>query len=142
MAIAVLTNCLVKINSVDLSDHVRQINISHAAKTEAATVMGNDTENFLAGLKVSSIEVEFLQDQATGKVDQTLFPLVGPGVAPFIIEIAAVNTTISATNKRYNFYAMLESYPPLGVSVGGIAAVKATFRPAGGTQATLLASIT
>lgn len=141
MALTVLTNCMCKINNVDLSDHVAQLTISHGAKPQDATKMGDDTENFLPGLKVSQIEVEFLQDQATSKVDQTLFPLVGPGVAAFLVEIAAVNTTISATNKRYNFYAMLESYPPLGVTVGGISRPKAVFKPAGGTTATLLASV-
>jgi hypothetical protein len=138
VAITVLSNCKIVVNSVDLSDHARQVTIAHGAKSETATKMGDDTDNFLPGLKVSGVEVDFYQDEASGKVNQTLFPLVGPGVAAFPVAINPVNATTSPTNPCYSFQAMLESAPPLTVAVGGISPVKAVFKPAGGTAATLL----
>lgn len=140
MAITVLTNAQCLVNSVDLSDHLVQVAIDHGAKTEDATVMGNDTENFLPSLKVSKIELTFRQDEASSKVAQTLFPLIGPGVAPFVVEVRPVNGARSATNPGYNFSAMLESAPPLQAGVGKISECRAVFRPAGGTAATLLRS--
>lgn len=138
MALSVLTNCFVSVNGVDLSDHVVQVAVDHGAKAEDATVMGNDTENFLAGLKVSKFEVTFRQDEAAAKVNATLFPLVGPGIAAFNVILRPVNSARSATNPDYNMYCMLESFPPLGVTVGKVADLKAVFRPAGGTQATMV----
>jgi len=41
------------------------------------TVMGDTTRSNIAGLLNWSIDVEFLQDFASAKVDATLFALVG-----------------------------------------------------------------
>lgn len=142
-AIQVLTNVYFAVTPsggslVELSHWVKSLSVPYGAKAVDATKMGDDTENFLAGLKTGGCEVEFLQDFGAGYVDATLFPLVGPAVAPMLVTIRPVNTTKGGSNPEFNFSAMIESYPPLGVSVGGISPAKVTFKPSGGTAATLL----
>jgi hypothetical protein len=50
MASFVLTNAYVKINSVDLSDHVRSVKINYSAETPDNTAMGATTHSRLPGL--------------------------------------------------------------------------------------------
>lgn len=138
MAILTLTNASVVINSVDLSDHVRQVTVDYNADMQDSAHMGDDTHESLAGLKNWKIDVEFNQDFAAAKVDATLFPLVG--AAAFTIEVRPVNSARSATNPGYNATAVLASYPPLGNAVGQLATTKASFQP-GGASPTLLRSV-
>lgn len=129
MAILVLTDALVEINSVDLSDHVEKVTLEYGADMVEATAMGDDTHDNLPGLKNWGLTVEFQQDFASAKVDATLFPLVG--AAAFAIEVRPVNAARSATNPGYTGQALVESYPPLGNKVGELAKTTAVFKPGG-----------
>jgi len=117
MAQLVLTNALVSINGVDLSDHVKSVSLDLAFTMLNDTVMGDTFESNAAGIQTWSASVDFVQDWATSKVDQTLFPLLG--AAAFTIIIQPVNTTESATNPKYTGSAVLSSYTPLGSGAHG-----------------------
>jgi hypothetical protein len=119
MASFVLTNAYVKINSVDLSDHVRSVKINYSAETPDNTAMGATTHSRLPGLKDWSVDVEFNQDFAAANVDATLFPLVG--AAAFAIELRGVNATVTATNPKWTGNALLADYSPVGNKVGDLA---------------------
>lgn len=129
MAAFVLNNAYLSINTVDLSDHVRQIKVSYQAEMQDKTAMSNTTHARLAGLKDWSIDVEFNQDFAASKVDATLFSLVG--AASFAIEIRPDSGTVSATNPKYTGNALLESYAPMGQKVGDVAVANATLKADG-----------
>lgn len=129
MATLILTNAHVTINSVDLSDHVRQVTLNYEAEQQDETTMGQTTRKMKPGLLNWSLEVEFVQDYAAGKVDATLFPLVG--AAAFTVAVRPVNTAIAATNPEYTGSAVLASYSPMGGSVGDLAVTTASFQPAG-----------
>ena len=130
MAVLVLTDAHVSINSVDLSDHVRSVTLEYEAEILDKSAMGvGSTRTHIAGLLNWSVQVEFNQDFANGEVDSTLFGLMG--AAAFPIAIRPVKSSgISTSNPEYQGDAVLESYTPLGNSVGELATTPAQFRAA------------
>ena len=125
----VLTDASVTINSVDLSDHVKSVNLDYTAAGEDDTVMGDDTKSSIAGLLEWNLSVEFAQDHAASNVDATLFPLIG--AAGFTVIVRPTSASVSATNPNFTGTAILTSYPPIGGSVGDFATTSAEFASAG-----------
>lgn len=126
------------INAVDLSDHVKSIDLPIDVEMLDDTVMGDDTKSNFPGLKNWKITVRFLQDFAASKVDATLFPLLGNATG-FAIEVRADNAARSTTNPGYNATAILQSYGPVSGGVGEMLQTEAVF-VAGGATPTLLRS--
>ena len=129
MGTLVLTDASVVINSVDLSDHVRSVSISYSADMVEDTNMGDDTHTMKGGLKNWSMDIEFAQDYAANEVDATLFPLVG---SSFTVAVKATSAATSATNPEYSGTGLIESYNPIGGSVGELSTSSITIQ-AGGT---------
>src|ERR1043165_7871428 len=99
MATLVFTDASVKINTVDLSDHVKSVKLNYSAELQDSTAMGMTSKGRKGGLKDWSAEIEFYQDYAAAKVDATIFPLVGVQTAFELIPVKG--TGVSATNPRY-----------------------------------------
>lgn len=130
MPTLVYTNAYVMINAVELSDHVKSINLNYEAELLDDTVMGTaGTRSNKPGLKNWSLEVNFLQDYAAASIDATLFALIGADA--FTVAVRPVNAAISATNPEYTGAAVLESYPPLTGEVGALGTATAMFKPSG-----------
>jgi hypothetical protein len=126
MAFIVLKNAYVMINAVDLSDHVKQVTLKYSAVIHDDTAMGATSKSRIAGLLDWSMDVEFYQDYASGKVDATLFPLVG--AAAFAVHLKPVNDTISTTNPDFTGNAVIEGdYTPVSGAVGDLSTVTVTF---------------
>lgn len=128
MATLVWTNSKVVINSVDLSDHVKQVTLTYDAETQDETAHGQTNRKMKAGLTNWTLEVEFFQDFASGKVDATLFPLVG--AAAFAITVNPVNAANSATNPQYQGNVILTTYPIMSGAIGVIATSQVKFAAA------------
>ena len=128
MAKFVLTDASLVINSVDLSDHVTSVTLNYEAELGDDTTMGNDTRTNLGGLKNWSIDVEFTQNFASGKVDATLWGIVGTSVA---IVLKPTSGAVSTTNPSYSGNGVIGSYSPIGNSVGDVAMAPVTIAPAG-----------
>ncbi len=116
MAIEVFDDPFVSINGVDLSDHVRSVTLNYGAESQDFTASGDGTRIMRAGLKNWSMDVEFNQDYAAGEVDATLFALVG--AAGFTAVLRPNQAAVSTTNPSFTGTAILESYQPVGGSVG------------------------
>jgi len=101
MAVKHFYDAYVKLNSVDLSDHVMSVTWKER----------------VAGLKDWSVEVTFKQDYAAASVDATVWALLG-STSAIPIDIRPASTDASATNPRYYGNVVLESYPPLDGAVG------------------------
>lgn len=130
MAQLVLTNALFTVNAVDLSDHVKSVTIDLGYTMLDDTVMGDTFESNSAGIQKWSMSADFVQDWASSKVDQTLFPLLG--AAAFTVVAQPVNTTEGATNPKYTGSAVLESYTPFGSGQhGDLVTATAKFASAG-----------
>lgn len=131
MATFVYTNAYISVNGVDLSDHVKSLSSNKNFDEVDGTHMGNAAHWSMVGLENWEITVEFFQDHATSKVDQTLAPLVGG--ATFVVIAKAVNTTTAVTNPKYTGTARLFDYTPLSGSVGDASMAPVTFKSGDGT---------
>ena len=109
-----------------LSSFCRSLTINYAAEMLDRTAMKDDSRSRLAGLRDWSVSVELNQDYAASQVDATLFAMVG-STAKYI-SIRPTTAAGSASNPRFNGLALLESYPPVGGSVGDLATVSVTFQ--------------
>jgi hypothetical protein len=130
MAVTHLSDAFVRVNSVDLSDHVKSVDFTYEAEALDDTLMGDDTRSNLAGLKNWSCSITFAQDYAASEVDATLFSLVG--AAAFPLRVRPDNSAgASATNQNINGQAILTSYPPISGAVGDFHETTVTFASAG-----------
>lgn len=128
MATFAFTNASVVINSVDLSDHVRQVTLNVQADQLDDTAMGDTFRSRIGGLKDWSVTVEFNNDFAASNVDATLWPLLGTTTT---ITVKPVNTATSATNPAYSGSVLVSQVQPLGNSVGDLATTSVTWQGAG-----------
>lgn len=133
MAIVMSNNVSLTVNGVDLSDHVREIKIDMSAEDLDATAMGANSKTHVVGLRDDRMEVTFLQDYATSKVDATLSPLVSSSTG-FVVVAKPVAGTTTTTNPSYTVTALLFDYSPIDATVGEISMPEVTFLPAPGSQ--------
>lgn len=130
MAKLVLKDAEVVVNGVDLSDHVSAVTINYTGELQDQTAMGDDTRSRLSGLKDWSFEITFQQDFSSGSVDATLFTLIG--AAAIAVTVMGNKTSgVGVTNPKFSGSCVLESYPPMGNTVGELAATTVTFQAAG-----------
>jgi hypothetical protein len=129
MAVLVLTDVKVTVNSVVLSDHATTVTLNYEKDSVEVTAFGSGGHTFTGGLQNNSIEVSFNQDFAASNVEATIYPLVGTQTT---VEILPVNTAVSATNPRYTISnTYLASHNPVAGAVGELATTSLTFT--GGT---------
>ena len=134
MARIVLTNAVVKINSVDLSDHVASVELSQEVEEVETTAFGDSARTRTGGLANNSLSLDFHQDFASSSVDDTLNALVG-GTASF--EILANGTAASATNPKYTGTVLLTEWTPVSGAIGELATASITWPISGAvTRAT------
>ena len=130
MAHFVLDDAVVEINSVDLSDHVKDVTINYNAVEVDDTCMGDSGTVTIAGLVDWSATINFGQDLAAAEVDATLFPLVGADA--FSVLFKNTSDAVSATNPSYTGTAVLPAYTPIAGSVGALATASVTLKSASG----------
>lgn len=130
MPVEVLTDAFVKINTVDLSDHVEEVRLTYSKEIHVATRMGAAGVQRLAGLADWEVTLTFFQDFDSAKVEATLFPLVGVQTAVAIRK--SKTDAISATNPEYQGNGMLDGLPIVGGRVGQPHQTSVTFRESDG----------
>jgi hypothetical protein len=125
MAVLVLTNVSVVVNSVTLSDHATSVTLTHEDDSVEVTAFGDTGHKFTGGLQNNSIEIAFNQDFAAANVEATIYPLVGTTTT---VEIIPVNTTVGTSNPKYTVTnAFLASHTPVAGGVGELATTTLTF---------------
>ena len=118
MATIVLTDPFISLAGVDQSDHFTSLSLEFTADMQEKTAFGSEWREKEGGLKDVSLSLDFNQDFDDGEIDSALWLLFGTSVA---IVIRPNSDAVSANNPQYSGDAMLESYPPLGNSVGELA---------------------
>jgi hypothetical protein len=127
MAIFTLTNALVLVNGVDLSDHVETVTVNDGREKVDVTAMGATAKAYQKGLGDASISLGFFQDFSPAKVHATLQPLIG-STTPVAVEVRAVNAARSATNPAFLLSsALLFNYDGLDGTVGDASKMTAEF---------------
>jgi hypothetical protein len=129
MAVIVLTNAYISVNSVVLSDHGNNVSVNYEVDQIEVTAFGDGGHKFTGGLQNNSIEMTLNQDFATSNVEATIYPLVGTTTTVIIKPNGA---TTGATNPSYTISnAYLSSHTPVAGAVGELAQTTLTFT--GGT---------
>ena len=128
MATFAMTDASVVINSVDLSDHVRQVTLNVSADELDDTAMGDTFRSRIGGLKDWSVTLEFNQDFAASEVDATLWPLLGTTTT---ITVKPTSSAVGATNPSYSGSVLVSQYNPMTNGVGDLATTSVTWQGAG-----------
>jgi hypothetical protein len=128
MATLVYTNAKVEINGTDLSSHASEVTLNYASEMQDETAMGDDTRVRKGGLKDWSVDVTWHQDFAAGKVDATLFSLVGTTVC---VELRPQNICSTAINPIFSGIGVIENYHPMSGTVGTLLDAPTAIQSAG-----------
>jgi hypothetical protein len=130
MAVFVLTNASLVVNSINLSAYVSSITLDYAVDAVAADAMAATNGHvFLGGLQNNSLAVTLNQDFAASTVAATLDALVGTTTT---VVIKPTSAAVGATNPTYTISnAFLAATQPVAGSVGDLAQMSVTFQ--GGT---------
>jgi len=119
MAVHVLVDCFLSINSVEVSDHCKSITVAYSAESLDKTAMTGATRVFTGGLKNWTIDGELYQDHASGSVSDTLWPLVGSST--FTVIVRPTTAAAGSSNPAFTGTGYLESFNPIAGQVGEMA---------------------
>ena len=126
MAISVLTDAHVIVNSVTLSDHANEVTIEDTREEVDITAFGAVNKTITKGLGDAKITIKFFQDFAAGEVHATLQPLIA-STTPVTVEVRPTSAARSATNPAAVLSALLMNYNMLDGSVGEASTISAEF---------------
>ena len=129
MAVFLNNGVGVKVNNVDLSDHVNNITLNRNFDELEVTAMGDSGHKFIKGLEASSITLDFLNDTATGSVLQTLQAAWGTNVT--VVLIQNKGTAVSATNPLYTMTVLLNGTTDINGATGDLSTQSVTWNVSG-----------
>jgi hypothetical protein len=118
MAVFLNNKVGVKVNTVDLSDHVTAVTLNRSFDELEVTAMGDTGHKFVKGLEASSVTISFLNDTATSEVLATLQAAWGTSVTCVLLQEAAV--AVGATNPLYTFTALVNNTTDINGAVGDL----------------------
>jgi hypothetical protein len=122
----------VKVNSVDLSDHVTSVTLNRAFNELMVTAMGDSGQRQIKGLETSSITLDFLNDTTTASVLQTLQAAWGTNVTVQLVQTKGnPTTTISATNPLYTMTCLVNNTTDINGAVGDLSTQTMTWNVSG-----------
>jgi len=125
MAVLVLTNASITINSVDLSDRANSVELNYEVDSVEVTAFGDSGHKFTGGLQNLSCNIEFMQDFAASEVEATIYPLVGTTTT---VVIKPTSGAVGADNPSYTITdAFLASHQPVAGAVGELAMTSLSF---------------
>lgn len=125
MAVFLNNKVGVKINNVDLSDHVTNITLNRNFDELEVTAMGDTSHKFVKGLEASSVTISFLNDTATTSVLQTLQGAWGTTVPVKLIQ--EKGTAVSAANPVYEFSILVNKTTDINGATGDMSTQDITF---------------
>jgi hypothetical protein len=129
MAKLVLTNAVVKINSVDYSTNINQVEIA-VTSDEVDTTAFSSTgwRTVTGGLKSGSVTLSFHNDFAAAAIDGVLWSALNT-IATVVV--LPNGTTVGTANPSYTFTALVNNLTPVSGSVGDLAVQNLTWPVSG-----------
>jgi hypothetical protein len=118
MAVFLNNKVGVKVNSVDLSDHVTSVTLNRSFNELAVTAMGDTGEKYVKGLETSSVSISFLNDTASANVLATLQAAWGTSVT--VVLLQEKGTAVSATNPLYTMTCLINNTTDINGGVGDL----------------------
>ena len=129
MAVFLSNNVGVKVNSVDLSDHVTSVTLNRNFDELEVTAMGDSGHKFVKGLEASSVTIDFLNDTASANVLATLQAAWGTNVT--IVLLQTKGTAVSATNPLYTATVLVNNTTDINGAVGDLGTQSVTWNVSG-----------
>lgn len=129
MAVFLNNKVGVKVNNVDLSDHVSAVTISRNLDELEVTSMGDSGRKRVAGLEDSSVTISFYNDTATANVLPTLQAAYGTNVTCKFLQDKA--TAVSATNVLYTATCLVNGLTDINGAVGDLGTIDVTWTVSG-----------
>jgi hypothetical protein len=129
MAVFLNNQVGVKVNSVDLSDHVNQVTLNRNFDQLEVTAMGDSGHRFIKGLEASSITLDFLNDTASASVLQTLQAAWGTNVT--LVLLQNKGTAVSATNPLYTMTVLVNNTTDINGATGDLSTQNVTWQVSG-----------
>lgn len=125
MAKLVLTNAVVKINSVDYSANINQVEIA-VSSDEVDTTAFSSTgwRTVTGGLKSGSVTLSFHNDFAASGVDSVLWTALNSLAT---VVVLPNGTAASSSNPSYTFTALVNNVTPVSGAVGDLAVQNLTW---------------
>lgn len=134
MAVIVLTNAHITVNSVVLSSNANSVTVNYEVDQVENTGFGSTGHTYQAGLQNNSVDIEFMQDFAAANVEATVYGLVGSTTT---VIVRPNGGTTSATNPAYTIAnCYLASHTPVAGAVGELAMTSLSFTGGTITKAT------
>lgn len=125
MAVFLNNKVGVKVNSVDLSDHVTSVTLNRNFDELEVTAMGDGSHKFVKGLEASSVTIDFLNDTAAANVLATLQAAWGTTVTVVLLQDKAA--AVSATNPLYTMSVLVNGTTDINGAVGDIGSQSVTW---------------
>jgi len=125
MAVFLNNQVGVKVNSVDLSDHVDSITLNRQFDELEVTAMGDTGHKFVKGLEASSVTIEFLNDTVSANVLATLQAAWGTSVT--VVLLQQKGTAVSATNPLYTMTCLINGTTDINGAVGDLSKQSVTW---------------
>lgn len=129
MAVFLNNKVGVKVNSVDLSDHVTSVTINRNFDELEVTAMGDSGHKFVKGLEASSISISFLNDTASANVLATLQAAWGTNVTVVLLQDKGAG--VSATNPLYTATCLINGTTDINGSVADLGTQDVTWNVSG-----------
>lgn len=127
MAVFTMTDCLVIVNGVTLSDHATSVTVTDTRDDVDITAFGATSKAVTKGLGDAGISVTFLQDFAAAKIHATLQPLIA-STTGVTIEVRPTSAARSATNPAALMTGLLFNYSFLDGGIGDASKITAEFK--------------
>lgn len=131
MAIFLNNKVGVKVNNVDLSDHVTSVTLNRSFDELEVTAMGDTGHKYVKGLEASSVTIDFLNDTASANVLATLQAAWGTTVEVKLLQ--EKGTAVGATNPLYTFNVLVNNTTDINGGVGDIGMQSVTWNVQGAT---------
>jgi hypothetical protein len=127
----VLRNVIVGIDGVDLSDHIKEVQVVMTAADIDVTAMGAGGKQHLAGIRDDSFTFTAYSDFAASKIHATINPKFS-AAGTVEVKVTPSGSTIGTANPVFIGYCPVLTYTPVGGAVGD-AAMTPLSMPANGT---------
>lgn len=121
-----LSNPVVTINSVDLSDQCSAATLTRTVEALESTAFGSTSRVYTGGLENNELTCTLYMSYAASETYATLAALVGTQVT---VQVQPTTGTESATNPKFILTgAYLEALPVLNASLGELSTIDITFQ--------------
>ena len=131
MAIFLNNKVGVKVNSVDLSDHVTNISLNRSFEELDVTAMGDTGRKAVKGLEASSLTIDFLNDTASANVLDTIQAAWGTTLEVKLLQ--EKGTAVGATNPLYTMNVLVNNTTDINGATGDMSTQSVTWNVQGAT---------